>query len=665
MRINIRRLPLPAVVVLLVAAALNWPIPSQAAATTIDNAACLNCHDGRKGKLEVSGQDGDKRALAVVDATRYAKGTHGDLQCLDCHKEITDAVAPHKKNAAVAKPNCVTCHEALWETVKQEKLTEEKSRLGLVVQNIEAYKNSFHARADKDHPEHAKATCEDCHSSHEFNVPPKGSARRTAWHKEIPKTCGEKCHEDQYESYTASIHGEELLDKGNVKAAVCTDCHTAHSVSNTSSDAFKLANVDACGGCHKEELKSYTDTYHGQVNRLGFTYTARCADCHGSHDIRAVDDPKAKISPKNRMKTCQKCHSDKKPGMHDATAGFASFGPHANSHDFKKYPQMYIATKFMVGLLIFVFLFFWVHSALWYYRELQDRKAGKPAPHIDFRGLEAGLQLDERKHFKRFPWGWRLAHLAFAIITMTLVLTGMTALFAKSAWAPVVAATLGGPKVLGLIHRISAFSFVTIFLIHFVYVMQKLLRSKTFRWFGPDSFMPNWKDFKDCWGMFKWFFNLGPKPRFDRWTYFEKFDYWAVFWGVNIIGWSGLMLAFPHITAQYLPGWVFNVGTVVHGEEGFLAAVFLFTVHFFNNHFRPDKLPPPDVVMFTGTQSLEEFRQDHPAYYQRLVDSGELEQYLVDAPKPQLTRGSKILGLTLIAVGLTLLVLVAVGFFGG
>jgi hypothetical protein len=119
------------------------------------------------------------------------------------------------------------------------------------------------------------------------------------------------------------------------------------------------------------------------------------------------------------------------------------------------------------------------------------------------------------------------------------------------------------------------------------------------------------------------------------------------------------------VTATYLPGWVFNVDTLVHGEEGFLAAVFLFTVHFFNNHFRPDKLPPPDVVMFTGTQSLEEFRQDHPAYYQRLVDAGELEQYLVDAPKPQMTRASKILGLALIAIGLTLLVLVTIGFFSG
>jgi hypothetical protein len=135
-----------------------------------------------------------------------------------------------------------------------------------------------------------------------------------------------------------------------------------------------------------------------------------------------------------------------------------------------------------------------------------------------------------------------------------------------------------------------------------------------------------------------------------------------VFWGVTIIGTSGLMLAFPHVTASYLPGWIFNVATIVHGEEAFLAAVFLFTVHFFNNHFRPDKLPPPDIVMFTGTQSLEEFRSDHPAQYQRLVDTGELDKYLVEAPSHPMALGSKILGLTLIAIGLILLVLVIIGF---
>jgi|GEM_PF-2218719 Prokaryotic cytochrome b561. len=504
------------------------PAPALADAAKLDNAGCLECHDSSKKKIEVPGKDDEKRALAHINAGKFGKGIHADMQCVACHKEITDSKANHAKARGIKPANCVDCHQALWETARQEKGADEKSRLGLVVRNIEAYKSSFHAKPDKDDPSRPMATCEDCHNSHEFNVPPKGSERRTAWHKGIPDTCGAKCHEDQLEAYAASIHGEELLDKGNMKSAVCTDCHTSHNIAGTASETFKLANVNACGSCHEKELQSFADTYHGQVNRLGYAYAAKCADCHESHKILPADHPKSTINPKNRLKTCTKCHSDKKPGMRDATPGFVTFGPHANTHDFEKYPQMYIASKFMVGLLIFVFAFFWAHSGLWYYREWQDRKAGKPHARIDTRGMN----LDEnRQHFRRFHWGWRLGHLVFALVTMTLVLTGTTALYAESAWAPVVAKALGGPKMLGLIHRICAALFVGIFLIHFVYVMQKLLRDRSFRWFGPDSLIPNWKDFADCWGMFKWFVDRGPKPLFDRWAYFEKFDYWAVFWG--------------------------------------------------------------------------------------------------------------------------------------
>jgi hypothetical protein len=151
---------------------------------------------------------------------------------------------------------------------------------------------------------------------------------------------------------------------------------------------------------------------------------------------------------------------------------------------------------------------------------------------------------------------------------------------------------------------------------------------------------------------------------FDRWTYWEKFDYWAVFWGMAIIGGSGLMLWIPNVVASVFPGWVFNIATLIHGEEAFLAAVFLFTVHFFNNHFRPDKMPPPDIVMFTGAVPLEEFRREHTVEYNRLVASGQLSKHLVDAPSRRMTLGSRILGLTLIAFGLTLLVMVLIGFTG-
>ena len=679
-------------------------LPAQSARNDKD---CLTCHGPKSKPIKVADGENDdgeavERTMNVISPAKVAKGVHAGMYCVDCHADITDAPKPgerHHRESSVKPPECASCHEKLltdregagrnrsavldgdtgdkaasykplpaikgetenpWKRTEAAARDAPPSRLAIVAENIRAYRRSFHARPSEQNPKRAIATCTDCHDTHTFDVPPRGTEARTAWHMTVPNICG-RCHEDALEEYGESVHGKAVLEKHDSKGAVCADCHTTHDIGNTSANPVKLAITENCGSCHQEQLKSYRGTYHGQVTRLGFAYTAKCYDCHGSHEIVEADDPASKVHPDNRLKTCRKCHDDRKAGMRTATAGFATFGPHATGHDFAKYPQMWIATKFMVGLLIFVFAFFWAHSGLWYYREWMDRKQGKPHARVDLRGMN----LDTSKHFRRFHWGWRIAHLAFALITMALVLTGTTALFADSPWAPTVAATLGGPKMLGLIHRVCAFLFVGIFMVHFLYVMQKLLRSKTFRWFGPDSLIPNWKDFADCWGMFKWFLGKGPRPMFERWAYYEKFDYWAVFWGVNIIGWSGLMLAFPHVTAEYLPGWVFNVATLVHGEEAFLAAVFLFTVHFFNNHFRPDKLPPPDIVMFTGTQSLTEFRHDHPAHYQRMVDTGQIEKFLVDAPSARMTLGSKILGLVLIAVGLTLLVLVVTGFLSG
>jgi cytochrome b subunit of formate dehydrogenase len=198
--------------------------------------------------------------------------------------------------------------------------------------------------------------------------------------------------------------------------------------------------------------------------------------------------------------------------------------------------------------------------------------------------------------------------------------------------------------------------------IHLVYIAGYLLRNwRTFQIFGPNSLIPGIQDLKDVIAMFKWFLGRGPRPVFERWTYWEKFDYWAPFWGVTIVGASGFMMWFPEATARILPGWVFNVAAIMHGEEAFLAAVFLFTVHFFNNHFRPDKFPF-DPVMFTGSMPVEEFAREHGVQYRRLLESGELKNHLVDAPSRPFTLASHALGFFLIACGLGLLVLIANGF---
>jgi cytochrome b subunit of formate dehydrogenase len=627
----------------------------------LGNADCLSCHDGKKGKLQVPAAEGEKRALHAVDPGQFAKSVHADMECIACHLNINDSTTPHKKTIGEKRPDCVQCHLGLGEAASQEKTAGERRRWRLVAESIESYRTSFHARPHQDDPARANASCNDCHNVHSFNVPPRGTPERTEWHLGVSDLCG-SCHEDQLKTWGKSVHGREIKQKRNVKSADCADCHTAHNVANSSSNQFKLAVTAGCGSCHEDAYESYRATYHGKVSTLGFTYTAKCSNCHGSHDVEPSKNPKSMMHLDNRLETCQECHSGKKD-VPLATAGFVSFSPHGNSHDFATYPEIWLTTKFMIALLVGVFTFFWAHSIFWWYREYMDRKQGKTAPHIRTDALPPELAA---KHVRRFGPMWRLAHLAFAFSVMTLVLTGMMPFYSETAWAKTVVSWLDGPKMAGLVHRIAAFTMLGIFFIHLIAVSVNVLRNwKTFRFFGPDSFVPNWKDLEDLVGMFKWFFGKGPRPAIERWSYWEKFDYWAVFWGMAIIGGSGMTLAFPHVVANYLPGWVFNVAAVVHGEEAFLAAVFLFTVHFFNNHFRPDKLPPPDVVMFTGTQSLQEFRHEHAAQYQRLVETGELEKYLVDAPSRPFTLASRVLGLILIAFGLALLAMIGIGFFGG
>jgi cytochrome b subunit of formate dehydrogenase len=173
--------------------------------------------------------------------------------------------------------------------------------------------------------------------------------------------------------------------------------------------------------------------------------------------------------------------------------------------------------------------------------------------------------------------------------------------------------------------------------------------------------LPNLQDLRDVVGMFKWFFGRGERPDFDRYSYWQKFDYWAPFWGAAVIGFSGLILFFPTKTAVFMPGETFNIATIVHAEEALLATMFLFTVHYFNSHFRPDRFPM-STIMFTGAVPLEEFKFEHRLEYERLKASGELERHLIRPPTPTMEKGSRLLTAVLILAGLGLLTLVLIGY---
>ena len=639
---------------------------AQVAAPALDNATCLTCHDGKKGKLEVPTPAGKPRALHVVDPQKFQAGVHARMECVACHTDIKDNAEKgnaHARDPAqpLRKVDCASCHQELWEQTVKRGRAEERPRLGVVARNVEAYRKSFHARPNPDDKTKPNASCSDCHDTHSFNVPLKNTPEYTQFRLGISANCG-TCHTDQLETYQESVHGQENAKKMLADAAVCSDCHTAHAVAGTSSDPFKLTVTAQCGECHTKQFETYKDTFHGKVSTLGYAYTAKCFDCHGSHDIVRVENPESKAHPDNRLETCRSCHNPKK-GLPDVSAGFASFQPHADPGDFNRYPQVWAAWQLMSGLLIGTFGFFWLHTILWFYREWKERKA-RGGGHQHVRIDEVPAQL-HGKQYQRFTATWRVAHLLFALSLMVLTLTGMPLFYPDVPWAPAIMKFFGGPQVTGVIHRTAAVIFAGIFFWHLFYMLFRIGRHwRTFEIFGPNSMVPNLKDLQDIIGMFRWFFGKGPRPTFDRWTYWEKFDYWAPFWGVTIIGVSGLVMWLPSFFGSFLPGWIFNVASIFHGEEAFLAVVFLFTVHFFNNHFRPDKFPV-DVVMFTGSVPLEEFKKEHALEYERLVASGELERHLVDAPSGLKLKLSKLLGFTLIAIGLTLLTLVAIGFFFG
>ena len=361
------------------------------------------------------------------------------------------------------------------------------------------------------------------------------------------------------------------------------------------------------------------------------------------------------VSDQNRLQTCRECHKD-------AGEGIVDYRPHGNTSDFDRYPGMFIVGKFMVGIVILVLIFFYGHSILWFIREYKERTIVWYT--ANSRSVPVHVKPEKHhsdKHFQRFSLLWRLNHWALALSVMTLTLTGMAVMYPDTDWAMNIINAVGGPTAFGTIHRIAGVIFLSAVFGHGIVVLRHLLKDKNFDWFGPDSLLPRWKDWEDMKGMFRWFFGKGKQPQLDRWTYWEKFDYWAVYWGAFVIGLSGVVLWASPYLLKFLPGWAFNIATIAHGVEAFLAVATLFVVHFFNNHFRPEKFPL-DTVMFTGSWDLEEFKHERPLEYQRLKETGELEKHLVKPPSRKANIIFHIIGFTLLATGITLLAMVVVGF---
>jgi len=624
-------------------------------AKDFDDKECLDCH-GVKGYAVPTGKTGHGPTRPLdLNYPAMQESVHGELQCTTCHTDIEKV--PHKRET-LGKVDCVSCHQDLEKARVKKKEEIKASRVGrikqdtggeldVVIQTVK-YKNSIHAnRKTKDN-----ANCYSCHTAHYVYL--STDVRSLSHRENSPEMCG-GCHEKALKEYNQSVHVIGVKRPWLGDSATCTDCHSSHEVIGSKVLAAHRLVTKNCGNCHEKEVSSYMSTTHGQLAWLGEDKVARCVDCHSGHKTHKKDNPLSMVNMANRLETCQECHEG-------ANEGILLYRPHGNTSEFDKYPYMYITGKVMVAIVILVLLFFYSHSMLWFYREYKLRTIKwytDNSRSIPYRVKPEKKHSD--KHFQRFKWYWRLNHWVLVLSVMVLTLTGMSVLYADSEWSVYITSVLGGPSTFGLVHRLFGLLFLVAIFGHAIVILDRLIEKKHFEWFGPDSLLPRMKDWHDMKAQFKWFFGKGEQPRFDRWTYWEKFDYWAVYWGAVIIGISGVILWASPTLINYLPGWAFNVATIAHGVEAFLAVTTLFVVHFFNNHFRPSKFPL-DTVMFCGSWDLEEFKEERPLEYERLLASGELEKHLVKPPTRFANIVHHMLGFTLLTIGILLLVLVMIGF---
>jgi cytochrome b subunit of formate dehydrogenase len=485
-------------------------------------------------------------------------------------------------------------------------------------------------------------SCSSCHGTHEIH--PKADAAASTNPANVSETCG-KCHAGVLREWRDSAHGpssQKSVEGGKRPGGLaCTACHTSHAVTRQDSAAVRTQAAGRCGNCHEKVGVTFRDSFHGKATVLKDASAAACADCHTPHHNLPASDPRSSTHPDNLAKTCGACHPN-------ANASFLTFDPHADPKDPKRNLYVFLAWLGMTGVLLSVFGFFAIHDLLW----LQRSVVGK------LRGEFGAAHRKTGPHFRRFTGAQIALHVTIVTSFLLLAATGLPLKFAEAPWAPGLMAVFGSREVAGVLHRLAAAVTFGYFAWHLAALAYGwLVRKERGYFWGPRSMVPQPRDVLELWAMLKYFLYIGPRPKFDRFTYWEKFDYIGVFWGVAVIGISGLFLWMPGLATKFLPGWVLNAAYVIHSDEALLATGFIFVFHFFHTHLRPESFPM-DTVVFTGRVPLEAFKEERPLEYEALVAQGKLDARLAPAPTPEEMRTAYVFGFVTLAIGIVLAVFI-------
>jgi cytochrome b subunit of formate dehydrogenase/ribosomal protein S14 len=597
------------------------------------DADCLACHSDPT----LSTSENGKSVGLFVDANQLNHSIHGGLlSCVDCHKDVktlaheslpgkvtcgechadAQAAYAHSIHAQSAKDGapaatCEDCHGSAHAMVSVDdprspvRHTAIPATCGrchgqkfLMAQSGESaqpffsYQESVHGRAVKNGSMQA-AVCTDCHGAHD--ILPASQAQSPIYKFNVPATCG-RCHVGVAAQFARSIHGQAAA-RGNSLAPVCTDCHGIHTIQShadrTSPTAAQNLSRETCAQCHEgvrlsEEfgvpggrVTSYFDSYHGLAVQGGSVVAANCSSCHGVHDILPSSDPRSTVNTANLDATCGQCHKG-------VTRKFTLTRVHlldgAAAGDIDSLSVRWVRRIYVVLILLVIGAMLLHNAIVW-------------------RGKAVARRRMQNPMMERMTLNQRWQHLILLTSFIVLVLTGFALKFPESWFAHLMGMS---ERWRSLTHRTAGVVLIGAGIYHIVYLAARREGRRLIR-----ALTPRPKDAFDVWATMRYYLGWSQeKPKFGRFNYAEKAEYWALVWGTALMGLTGVMMWAKVWVGDVLARWWVDVATAIHYCEAILATLAIVVWHFYQVIFDPD-VYPMNWAWWDGKMSEAHYRHEH------------------------------------------------------
>lgn len=595
-------------------------------------AQCLDCH----GDPDFSTTDSTGATVPLyADTSALAHSIHGSFACTDCHTAATDIPHPDQ----MAPVNCGACHDDVaasyqYHGLNQEipgrlfpdchdchgrhdilspsdpqssanpenlpvtcgRCHEDKAIVGPyhipMITPVEIYQTSVHARrhgADSA----LVATCIDCHSvegtAHRILAPIYPAS--TIYHFNISKTCG-RCHPRVQKDYERSSHGKATA-RGETDTPVCIDCHGSHAILPVDDPKSRVSptnvSLTVCAPCHEDRqlnikyglptniMKSWRHSYHGMKSTDGDPVVANCSSCHRAHLILPASDSASSISPVHVHATCSRCHAS-------ISRQLAQIEIHKATGVFLNKTGQTVRAIYILAIVVIIGLM----VAHWLVNLRKRISVLNHGPQI--------VRMNRNELWQH----------TFLMVTFTvLAITGFAFHYSGSWWAKMLFGWPGGFVVRRTIHLITAVLFVLTAIWHLAYLFGRRGRQ-----FLRDIF-PRPADFRQFFQTMA--YDLGMRkepPRFGRFSYIEKAEYWALVWGTVVMTVTGVSLWFGTVTENILQVGALGVMLVVHLYEAILAGLAILVWHLYSTIFNPP-VYPNNPSWYTGKMPVEMYKEEH------------------------------------------------------